>query len=152
MKKFKCKVHIGHRSIMKGEGDVVIEISDVTSGFQICEVRMSLAEYGESVAGSGYNEGIAEIYDNYDLIGKKKEIKRVHLPKELFSDVPWNKKEDGEIIADEWLADHNEYKDGTVDWQVWDYGFRTQQNGKKHCLVMCRYVEVEDEVDKQTEE
>jgi hypothetical protein len=138
MKRVEVKIHIGNRSNQKGEGSVHIEISDVKSGVRIIDVDMSLSEYGELVAGNGFNSGVAECCDNFDVLGKKKESKSVFMPKDIISNFSYDDKENKDIAIGMWCEDNGFIVDG---WDVWDNGLRSQQNGVDHKINLFRYVD-----------
>ena len=137
MKKIDVKVHIGNRSNQRGEGTVHIEIADVSSGVRIIDVGMSLKEYGELVAGNGFNAGVAECFDSFDLLGKKKETKTVSMPKNIISNFGYKDKENKDIAIGMWCEDKGFIVDG---WDIWDNGLRSQQNGTDHKICLYRYV------------
>ncbi len=138
MKSTDVRIHIGTRSMIKGEGNVHIEIEDISSGVKILDIEMTLSEYGKLVAGNGYNAGVATCRDNYSILGKKKEVKSVQMPKNVISSFAYGDDDLKSTAISAWCEDSGFLVDG---WDIWDSGLRSQQNGEKHKLSLYRYVE-----------
>lgn len=130
----KARVAISRRSTNQGDGSIGIAITDDASGILVCDVEMSLSDFAECVTGlAGSQAEFRSIANRYaaDRFGKKKIVERVYCDKAS------GKKE----MADQVMSDFS--KNYSEEWELWSDGTSSQQNGKQHQYIICKYVETE---------
>lgn len=84
MSKQKARVAITRRGNVQGDGSIAIAITDDASGLLVCDVEMSLADFGECVTGlANARAEFRAIANSYtaDRYGKTKVVERVYCPK-----------------------------------------------------------------------
>lgn len=118
------------------EADYVsISISDRASGKLVTKGEMSLEDFTKAITGQGAIDIKLEVYDSYETVGKKIEIKKVAIPytvgrTESFSFVPEMSKKAREHEVDGW------------ELQPEDFNHHRANNGMYQCTFR-RYVEVQ---------
>ena len=141
--KIKVRVHIGNKSMQRGDAHPFIQIEDVSSGIRIGEISFTPANFGELVAGSGFIEGEMDAVgsDCYENVGRKKDVSFVQIPKSAIKDFGYGKSEAQSAFIDN-LMMHSEYLPDGQGWMVWDNGTRSQQPGDSHRVVYYRFVDI----------
>lgn len=136
----KAKVTISKRGGYKGEGKFHITIRDEASGLKVTEVSMSLAEFAEAIGGMSECEADVECYPTQYTVeryGKKKIVEHVFMDKSLIlgNTIDHRKAAVNSHFSVNWSGDN---------WELWDDGTRSQQNGKEWRYVICKYVDQEE--------
>lgn len=99
-------------------GRVEIEIHDDVSGLLICEAHMSVEQFGEMMARNGPVHVKAEIPENWDRVGAKRETKFENVPFDIFSlkklreDAPEIDEALKPYEVDGWIGDRREFLNG----------------------------------------
>ena len=139
--KIKVRVHIGNRSMQRGDANPFIQIEDVSSGIKIGEICFTPANFGELVAGSGFIEGEMDAVDSeyYENVGRKKEVSFVQIPKSAIKDFGYGKSAEQSAFIDNLMMSTDYLPEG-LGWMGWDNGTRTQQPGDSHRVVYYRFV------------
>lgn len=122
-----------------GSEEVVrFELQDVNSGVIVTRIELNLEDFGRMICGVGRQECEFEIYENIDLIGKKREGKTESID---ISSIERTYRKDDFYISMKKLVKPYEV-DG---WRVDDYSIKScnhhYRNGNHYSVGFTRYVE-----------
>jgi hypothetical protein len=128
----EARVTISRRSKFQGDGSISISITDAASGINVCDVEMDLADFAECVTGLGASKAEFRMMPNTykaERYGKKKIVDRVFCEKSSST-----KEEIGKIVISHFNENYGN------EWELWNDGIGTQQNGNQHEYIICKYV------------
>lgn len=135
----KCKNKTVNVTISKRYFDdkkcMSISIQDENSGIKIIEIEMNMESFLDAITGLAYSKGTIKFLPDkksFDNIGKKRETKSIFVERP-----PAYDSEERIKSIKESVEKSNELVDG---WHLFDDGCRSKQNGKKHKVVLKRYV------------
>lgn len=139
--KIKVRVHIGNRSMQRGDAHPHIEIEDVASGIKIGDIEFTPAAFGELIAGNGFIEGEMEAVglNGYKNVGLKKEVRVAFIPKSKIPKFQYSDKYEEAKFIDNLMMYSDHLPEGN-GWMVWDNGTRSQQPGDNRRVVYYRYL------------
>lgn len=126
----KARVSITRTNSNVDKDSIRIAIVDDASSSHVVSVEMSPEDFALCVTGLASSPAVFNRLPTQDCvgrIGKTKETERVACDK------VYDKEEQREIVLKDFSQKHS-------GWLLWDDGTRSQQNGKDHIYVICRYV------------
>lgn len=87
MKKLNGKINLSRTSSNMEEDFVSIELGDRNSGKMVAKVKMSMENLAKALLGQGAIDCVITAPNNYETLGKKREVKREVIPD--ISDAPY---------------------------------------------------------------
>ena len=133
MKEAQISIHRRTNSML--DESIVITISDKSSRLQVTEIEMDLKDFALAITGLGACKALFNSTPSQfliDNIGKKREIKSILIDKPFSYD-----SENRRIEINKSIKESGELKDG---WMLFSDGTRSQQHGKKHKVILYRFV------------
>lgn len=129
MKNTKGKITISKVDSNLEDDYISITISDRLSGKQVVKGRMTLEDFAKSITGQGSIDIGLEVFNNYDTLGKKVEVKSVPIPYKLVFEEGYDFQEDmkekaKEFEVDGWVFEPERYNHHRANGVMYQCSFR----------------------------
>lgn len=129
MKQVKGKITLSRVTTNTANDYVSIKIADNNSRVRIINVEIDMKTFAMAITGLSDQNCNIKVYDNYEVIGKKK------ITKTVFCEKVYDKEKQRKIVNDDY---EKKYK--SKGWIIQNDGTNSQQNGDMHHYDICKYV------------